>query len=141
MNMKRMKGLNLSGLTWSFANIFNACESMWKEVSFMYKKQPYLSIQNQKYNWMQKRYPKEDFIANCFFCEWAATEYRNFESKKILAPPPAAPCNYCGYCPGRIVSPSFYCTDSRYSYEYVPTKFYEKIRNMNMKRKAERITP
>lgn len=95
------------------------CLKMWRQIVKEWKENRYLDVEVLKENWLQKNDPDVSLLSDCYFC--------NYDD------------NGCNKCPGRLVSPSFDCTDDRYNFEYHPDKFLQKLEQLNRKRKDKSI--
>jgi hypothetical protein len=62
---------------------------------------------------------------NCFFCEYADEYYPFIGFIRTN----------CSHCPGRLISRSFNCCSRLYNYNGNPKKFYQKLLQLDAKRK------
>ena len=117
---KRVKGTNWLDVC------FDECELMWKWISEQYVKmvghKNAQEVEKLKRQWLEDNgYGDGLLVHSCFFCEYAAQPNGHI----------------CSHCPGRTVDESFLCYNPFYQYNYYPVKFYEKIKDMNRRRKNE----
>ena len=95
--------------TWQF------CLRMWKWIADEKKNGRIKSVYNLKNEWLRKNGFKDvRIIQRCFFCDYANDE--------------------CFRCPPRLINSSFDCMNNPYNWQYEPTKFYEKLVEINKKR-------
>lgn len=96
------------------------CLRMWKWIDKTWK--PGMNVLNLKREWLKKWMPDLDLICDCFFCKYQVDE--------------ANPGGYkCSSCPGRLVSSRFHCCNITYVYRDKPKKFYQKLLQLDVKRR------
>ena len=76
-------------------------------------------INSLKRRWLRENKFTELMESDCFFCAY---------DKKHG--------NDCDFCPARLVKKDFHCTDCTYHFTHDPIAFYQRIVNLNLKRKA-----
>ena len=117
--IERVKGTNWLDVSW------DECELMWKWVSEQYIKRERKGIQevyNLKIQWLEDNGYKDGLLTNnCLFCEYTV---RHDDMD-------------CDCCPGKAVDESFLCSNLVYHHSCFPVEFYEKIKDMNRRRKNE----
>ena len=102
---------------------WKACLKMWKWIAEQKLKSDYKDVVDLKKEWFerQKKYSAKKIRAQCFFCEY--TNQNNTS------------CD-CVSCPGKLVDERFFCTDETYNYYFEPVKFYQKILQLDAKRRG-----
>ena len=91
------------------------CLEMWAWIAEQIKANPDLCIESLKSEWLRE-HDFDIITGNCFFCYYAVG-------------------GDCKDCPGRLVDFGFNCTNSEYNYWRFPIKFYEKLLELDKKRK------
>ena len=95
------------------------CLQLWKWIAEEIKANSELGVVELKSKWFKKH----DFghiWGACFFCGW------------VTENPDAAGC---ASCPGKLVDPEFGCGNPEYCHYNHPIKFYEKLLELDKKRK------
>lgn len=105
--------------TWKY------CLAMWKWIAKKAEQDSELNVDDLKSEWL-KKHPRFGKVYNdCFFCEY-------------LEQHPTTDDESCPTCPGRLVSKRFNCMDNvTYNFSYKPIKFYQKLVELNEKRKSK----
>ena len=114
-----MKKMNLND-TWKL------CLQMWKWVAAEVRKaekQGHLWCVNDLKGTWARKHGFEGVKNHCFFCGYSIRHPRRGKYG----------CN----CPAKKVDPSFDCCDSPYNYNNKPIAFYNKIVELNKKRRKK----
>jgi hypothetical protein len=101
------------------------CLRMWKWIAKNWE--PGANIRVLKRQWFCKYKPQLDIESDCFFCEYQSQH--NTKVDTLIIPD-------CMACPGKLVSKHFNCCCKTYNYEYHPKKFYQKLLQLDAKRKG-----
>lgn len=101
------------------------CLAMWKWISKVWTPDGD-RVATLKERWINKNGLPEPSPANCFFCDFANEIAKEFNLDDI-----------CPVCPGKLISSSFGCQNSKYHYAQNPRVFYQKLVELNKKRLAE----
>jgi len=110
---------------------FNICDAMWRDIADRAGRMGRVAY--LKSYWMKTHYPREDFYADCPFCEYALRRFSHEHNRMPLGDE-----DFCVHCPGRTVDPTFDCMDLKYHYSYRPLLFRDQIHAMNQERKAKK---
>lgn len=105
------------------------CLDMWKSIADTARIKPELNIAREKALWLYRNHKRA--YHNCFFCQYAINVGSPRESIDVKG-------YGCRNCPGVLVDASFDCGDDYYDYEEQPILFYEKLVELNKKRKKEK---
>jgi len=99
------------------------CLAMWKWIAEEVKQEGTWDVYVLKIEWMYKHPQFGRIVAGCFFCQY------DYEQGTAA----------CSQCPGRLVSKSFHCQDHKtYCFSEKPVKFYQKLLELNKKRKEKK---
>lgn len=101
------------------------CLAMWKRITKKVEQNTNLNVGDLKEEWMKKHPRFKKLLNDCFFCEY--TEITNWGDPN------------CTQCPGKLVSKNFDCESIPYDYANEPIKFYQKLLELNEKRKTKRV--
>ncbi len=99
------------------------CLRMWKWVSEKYDKDSNIVLLKQ--DWLENHRFKKNVLACCFFCQYA---YKHGQQCFIAE-------KGCPECPGALVDARFKCGNIRYDYSTKPKAFYQKLLELDTKRK------
>lgn len=94
------------------------CLQLWEWIAERIKVNPDLDVIGLKSEWLVE-HDFDGIQDNCFFCHYTVREGEG----------------HCFRCPGIFVDRDFYCNAYEYDYEDRPIKFYEKLLELDKKRK------
>lgn len=100
------------------------CLRMWKWIVKQVKKGR-TNVENLKEEWLEEHEFTNPLWSDCFFCDYDAQHSSGNDE-----------C--CSKCPGRLVSKSFNCMESGYDYQDRPEKFYQKLLQLDAKRRIKK---
>jgi len=105
------------------------CLAMWEWIAGEdIKGEDENEVDDLKCLWLDENgFDKSLIDSQCFFCDFASMEKDKKSSLSSLS------C--CSHCPGKLVDPTFQCINGDYDYEYYPKLFYQKLLELNERRK------
>jgi len=99
------------------------CLAMWKWIAEEAKQGSTWDVYDLKAEWMDKHPQFGGIIVSCFFCHYDDEQG----------------CGDCSQCPGRLVDKEFHCLyHETYHFPEKPVKFYQKLLELNKKRKEKK---
>jgi len=105
----------------TLAKTWQECLRMWKWIDKQIEKDKDLYAGDLKWQWL-----RENSIGTlhmgCFFCEYDLRESGE---------------DHCISCPGKLINKRFECERVTYCWADKPRKFYQKLLQLNAKRKAK----
>jgi len=104
------------------------CLRMWKWIAGQRNKGSTLDVEGLKEQWLVDHgYDPGVIYFQCFFCGYAGIRQHG---------------DFCcvNRCPGRLVSERFDCVADAYHYKYESIKFYQKLLELDAKRKLNKTT-
>jgi hypothetical protein len=104
----------------SLEETWRICLNMWRWIVMQRKRGDRRSVNKLKTEWLEKHSFDIYIEAECFFCAYVSK--RN---------------SGCRLCPGAKVDGEFRCFNRKYHWVTRPVAFYEKIKELNRKRKKK----
>lgn len=107
--------------------VWKNCLKMWKWIVQQIDKGSELGVERLKMQWLETHGYKDKYIiAACFFCDYSKTNIPIDES------------DICLNCPGKLVDRRFCCGAVTYDYYKKPKKFYQKLLQLDAKRRMNK---
>lgn len=129
---KKYGGIKMTTNKMILDQTWKNCLRMWKWIAETWK--PGMNVCTLKRQWLKKFWKKEkNPHVECFFCEY--NQYNLCNIRGVDDPFHSG----CQQCPGILVSTRFHCGRTTYYYRDKPKKFYQKLLQLDVKRRKRRV--